>query len=430
MRSRGESRAETAPTEPVPADLSVRRRRVWSPRVAEDITSLKTVAMPPALRESLRRSRAGGSGEDRPAWRLALLVGIWLALGALFVGPTLAFAWIEGMLIPWGQVTRQLLGWLLWGALFPAVWVFTRRFPLQREKLFLRLPIHLAFACGITIVFVVLSLAKDRWILGSGEDGLAPPTLAEALPRHLVGGIEYYLLMYLVVFLVCLGFSRFDVSRSREVGASKLEAQLALANLEVLKMQLHPHFLFNTLNAVSALMHRDVDAADRMITLLSDLLRLALEDDRRHQVPLNEELDFLRSYLAIERIRFRDRLVVEIEVDPACSRALVPRLILQPLVENAIGHGIAMRSAAGRVEVHARRQGSRLEVRVWDDGPGIADPSKLEEGVGLTNTRSRLEQMYGRDHVFELSRAPIGGLEVYLEVPFEQRPRFEAHGAG
>lgn len=393
--------------------------------------------MPPALRESLRRSRGGEvpPGKELRRWRLALAAAMWVLVGMLFVGPTVAFSLAEGVDVPWQQVFRELSGWLLWGLLFPVIWAFSRRFPLERDKWVLRLPIHLAFALGITLLFVVLASIKDRWIWGSGPGStdtpaVAPPALADALPRHLVDGIEYYLLVYLVVFLICQGASRFDVSRSREVGASRLEAQLALANLEVLKMQLHPHFLFNTLNAISALMHRDVDAADRMITLLSDLLRLALEDDRRHQVPLNEELDFLKSYLAIERIRFRDRLVVEIEVEPSCARALVPRLILQPLVENAIGHGIAMRSAAGRVEVHARRQSGRLEIRVWDDGPGVADPAKLEEGVGLTNTRSRLEQMYGRDHTFELETAPIGGLEVFLEIPFEQRPRFETPGSG
>ncbi|MCG8458675.1 MAG: histidine kinase, partial [Holophagales bacterium] len=236
-------------------------------------------------------------------------------------------------------------------------------------------------------------------------------------------GLEYNLVVYFGIMATIQAFLYHTRFRRRELKASRLEAQLAMARLEVLKMQLHPHFPFNTLNAISALMHRDVHAADRMITLLSDLLRLSLDKDDRHQVPLGNELEFLERYLAIEKIRFRDRLVVRMDIDPSCLEAQVPRLILQPLVENSIRHGIAVHSAASLVAVRARRKGNRLDLSVSDDGPGMSSGKPSREGVGLANTRARLEQLYGDDHRFALERAETGGLRVHMEIPFEEAPR-------
>lgn len=208
--------------------------------------------------------------------------------------------------------------------------------------------------------------------------------------------------------------------RERELAATRLAEQLAQANLQMLKMQLHPHFLFNTLNAISSLMHADADAADRMISRLSDLLRMALEKDDRPRARLKSELDFLRRYLDLEQIRFRDRLEVTIDVAPECASALVPRLILQPLVENAIRHGIAMRSAAGRLSIRAERRGDRMILDVADDGPGLPAGREPHLGVGLANTLARLEQLYGDDATLELVNAEEGGLIVHLELPFEE----------
>lgn len=253
---------------------------------------------------------------------------------------------------------------------------------------------------------------------------VGPTLLRQARDGTPLTGVWYYLAVYLAVVAAIYVMTYYESLHRHELAASRLESQLAQANLEMLKMQLHPHFLFNTLNAVSALMHRDVDAADRMIAQLSDLLRLALEKDRRHQVRLDAELDFLHRYLAIEQIRFHDRLQVEIDVAPVCLGAQVPRLILQPLVENAIRHGIAMRSAAGRLYISARRDDGRLLLTVADDGPGLPPGRPLRPGVGLANTQARLEQLYGEDHALELINADEGGLEVRLEIPFETSPRF------
>jgi len=383
--------------------------------------------MPPSVREAVERVGGPSQGLDleRRRWRWTLYIGIWTTVGILFVGPQVAQCLVEQTEIPWAKVTSEFLGWYIWGLLFPLIWGFTKRYPLERRSFLLRLPINLAFAFFITFVYLLLSLIKWEAINAFTTGSFSLRRAVDALPDYLFSGIEYYLLIYFAMAALNHAVAYYTLYREREVKASRLEAQLVLAHLEVLKMQLHPHFLFNTLNAISALMHRDVDAADHMISLLSDLLRLALDDDNRHQVPLGEEIEFLERYLAIERIRFRDRLTVEIDIEPPSSRGQVPRLILQPLVENSIRHGIAMRSAAGRVGVRARLKGNRLEVRVCDDGPGIADASKLKEGVGLANTKARLEQIYGGDYLFELRTAEIGGLEVRLEIPFETQPRLD-----
>jgi len=337
------------------------------------------------------------------------------------MSPIIAQALASQVEIPWGLVASTFLDWYLWGLLFPVIWWVTQRFPFERRRLLSRIPIHLACGLLVSLIFVALMLVKNSLVMGVSS-GKVSFTILQGLPRYLVSGIEVYLLPYFAIVSFIHAWSYYS---KWQLQTTRLEAQLALAHLEVLKMQLQPHFLFNTLNAISALMHRDVDAADRMISLLSDLLRFSLEKDNRHQVSLQSELEFLNRYLAIEKIRFRDRLKVDEDIDASCLRAQVPRLILQPLVENSIKHGIAMRSAAGRIGIRARRQGGRLDLQVSDDGPGLPG-AKITEGVGLANTRARLEQIYGKDHHFELRDGETGGVQVHLEIPFEEQPRIAA----
>ena len=385
-----------------------------------DPNSLATVAMPPAAREAILRARQGpGPDLEQRRWRWGLYVGIWTLVGVIFVGPIVARCLAENTPIPWPQVASELLGWYLWGLLFPLIWRLSRTFPFERDKLASRIPINLAIGLIITVVYLLLSLVKEE-IVESLLAGQWSFDRFELLPGYLFVGIEYYLAIYFAIVAVIHAVSFYGKYRDRELQASRLEAQLALAHLEVLKTQLHPHFLFNALNAISSLMHSDVDAADRMISKLSDLLRLSLDNDHRLQVPLRDEIEFLNRYLAIEQIRFRDRLDVEMDIDQDCWAAMVPRLILQPLVENSIRHGISMLSAAGRIAVRARLEGERLRLEVWDDGPGLPQGNQpMREGVGLANTRARLEQTYGEDHRFELFNADTGGLTVHIEMPFE-----------
>ena len=211
-------------------------------------------------------------------------------------------------------------------------------------------------------------------------------------------------------------------AQNRALTASQLETRLVEAQLQTLQRQLQPHFLFNTLNTVSALMHRNVEAADAMLAQLGDLLRLSFETVDVQEVSLAQELDFLRKYVAIEQVRFRERLRVTFDVAPGLDDCLVPNLLLQPLVENAIRHGIGPRVEPGHVLVRAVRTGATLELEVRDDGVGVPESrlADLAHGVGLSNTRSRLAHLYGNRHQFTVSRPPGGGLSVAIVIPVDE----------
>lgn len=212
--------------------------------------------------------------------------------------------------------------------------------------------------------------------------------------------------------------------RQREFETARLQGQLAESRLEALTAQLHPHFLFNTLQGISTLMHRDVKAADAMLSRLSDLLRQTLQRGERQQASLNEEIEMLDHYVGISRERFKDRLIFETQIAPDAGYALVPFFILQPLVENALQHGIARRAGLGRVRVSATRQGEMLHLNVTDDGPGLANGENNfpREGIGLSNTRQRLHQLYGDHQSLTLKTPAEGGLQVELIIPYRTDP--------
>ena len=357
-------------------------------------------------------------------WRFGLYAGAWTLIGLFFVSPIIARALASQEAIPWAEVLSTFLDWYIWGLLFPLIWWVSDRFPFERGKLVARLPIHLACGLVVSLLIIVLTKIKRSLLDDIGAEQTSSFASFPGLSGYLLGGIELFLLPYFAIVAFLHAVSYYNKYRERQLKTTRLEAQLALAHLDMLKMQLQPHFLFNTLNAISALMHRDVDAADRMISLLSDLLRFSLEKDDRHQVSLKSELEFLNRYLAIEKIRFRDRLTIDLDVDDECMEGQVPRLILQPLVENSIKHGIAMRSAAGRIGIRGRRLGTRLELHITDDGPGLTG-SAIREGIGLANTRARLEQIYGGDYRFELRNATTGGVLAHLEIPYEEQPRIQ-----
>lgn len=406
-----------------------RQRTLGSGSVRPGFPGHTAVERSPMERERRLSAELGGEVVDRAGsgrrWSVYLLG--WTGIGLLFSMPILVSSWVDEAAVPWSMVASEMLRWYLWALLVPVMWWQARRFPLERGpggRFAAHLVINLVLAVAVSFFYSILDVLK-REILTALVLGTTPnfaPT--EDWIAVVSWGAEYHVLTYFCLLAVIHAFLYYDKLREREVKTSRLEAQLTMARLEVLKTQLHPHFLFNTLNAISALMHRDVDAADRMIALLSDLLRLSLDQDSRHQVPLKDELSFLDRYLKIEKIRFRDRLKVEMDVEDECLSAQVPRLILQPLVENSVRHGLAVLSSAGRLGVRARRKGDRLVVSVFDDGPGLpASGAPEREGVGLANTRARLRQIYGDDHDFALTNLERG-LEVRMELPFEERPRF------
>ena len=206
--------------------------------------------------------------------------------------------------------------------------------------------------------------------------------------------------------------------------SEELHARLDQARLQALRLQLQPHFLFNTLNTITALVHRDPPSAERMVTGLSELLRVSLGTAGDQEVRLDRELEILRHYLDIQLVRFSDRLSVRFDIDPAAREAMVPSLLLQPLVENAIKHGISPRVAAGHLHISVRRRNAKLWLEVGDDGVGIRGSQPLSEGVGLGNARARLASLYGEQHRLDAGPRPGGGFNVTIEIPFYTEPRY------
>jgi LytS/YehU family sensor histidine kinase len=228
-------------------------------------------------------------------------------------------------------------------------------------------------------------------------------------------------MVYAVVVGVSHAIAFYHESQERKLKAAQLETRLVEARLKTLEAELHPHFLFNTLHAISTLVHRDPEAADRMISRLSDLLRITFDRTGEPKVSLKEEIDFLQKYLDIEQTRFQDRLTVSVHVDPEGLDGEVPRMILQPLVENAIKHGIAGRNGGNQIHIAAGREGDRLWMQVRDNGVGlqVRTLKALRTGVGLSNTRARLDCLYGRLYRLEFTDKH-GGLSVLIEIPFQR----------
>ncbi len=274
------------------------------------------------------------------------------------------------------------------------------------------MPVHIAASLLVAFLKVGLDNQVRNYLLQ------IPGKMAPAYKLHL------NILTYWAIVGATAGFDFYRRYREGELRASQLTAQLAKARLQALQMQLHPHFLFNTLNSISTLVHRDPEAADRMIARLSELLRMTLEDGGVQEVPLQKELEFLDRYLEIERTRFADRLTICMEIAPETLAARTPYFILQPLVENAIRHGVATRSRPGRVVVRSRRQDGMLVLEVQDDGPGLAMEAsggvgKPKNGVGVSSTRARLEQLYGSSQQFELKNGADGGAIAVISFPFQ-----------
>jgi LytS/YehU family sensor histidine kinase len=249
---------------------------------------------------------------------------------------------------------------------------------------------------------------------------------SRAAGRTLAGTLAQSFIFESIAFWCLLGVVHaivfYERFQNREVQAAELKAQLAASQLESLSAQLHPHFLFNTLQGISTLMHRDPRGADTMLSRLSELLRRTLQRGDRQEVRLSEEMELLGYYVGIMRVRFGDRLVFESDIDPSLTNALVPHFILQPLVENALQYGLARRAGAGRITVTGERSGASLILRIRDDGPGPgAGPSDpVTEGIGLGNTRRRLEGLYGTDQRLTLTPSPGGGMLVELVLPWRE----------
>ena len=335
-----------------------------------------------------------------PVWALVSLA--WVVPGALAAFQLYARAHLERWNgVTWRDFVFDGVDWGLYGLLTPAVFWLGRRIPLQRGTLSRSLSIHLAGALGLCVAWAVLGTLV-RHLLHAGSESL-------------LGWILTTLPFGVAVYFAMLGIQHATTYFSQ---SARLSAQLADARLGALRMQLHPHFLYNSLNAATVIVRdRDAPTAARMLELLGEMLHRVMRADRPQEVPLSEELEFVRQYLAIEQIRFPDRLRPETLVPEDLRDARVPDFILQPLVENAIRHGLARRVEATMLRIEARREGEDLVLTVTDDGPG-PDSRVTTEGVGLANTRERLHTLYGGRGTLTLERTPAGGAVATVRLPF------------
>jgi signal transduction histidine kinase len=315
------------------------------------------------------------------------------------------------------RLFEEMTGAYSGGLLFPLLLRIARRIRPQRTNWLRMLPLHfltmIGFSfCDTTLMAVSRTLLSPVFGLGKYDYGIMGFRYPMEFALHVVAYCVLVAGIYVVDF--------YREARNRQVAGAELQAQLAQAQLHNLRLQLQPHFLFNALNTISAVMHEDVGRADAMLAQLSDLLRRTLRDADSHEVPLDEEVALLKSYLAIMQARFGDEIKVDFAVEPGAVQAMVPQLILQPLVENSIRHGREAGVSKVDVRVSARRENGRLTLQVSDNGPGIAnlEAGAWRKGLGLSNTEERLNGMYGVDHQFLLENSGGGGLTVTVCLPF------------
>lgn len=359
----------------------------------------------------------------------AAVVGFWSLLAVVSLGNEVVREVVNDCSPTVGQALtrlpdfarRQLPPFALWALLTPAVFALAARLPVTRANARRRVPLHLAVA--LAVAFGAGAYKAGAHDLLVRHDPPSRHALAQWVEGGFAGGLPLDLPIYAAVLAAGFALAHYREVRRREAEAVRLEAQatelrarLAEARFDALRHQLHPHFLFNTLNTVAALVERDPAATRKTVARLSGLLRRALDGGDRHEVTLAEELSFVEGYLEIERTRFGDRFTVRLRIEDEARLALVPSLILQPLVENAIRHGMARAAGPGRIWIEAGREGERLRLRVRDNGPGCGvQPPRA--GVGLSNTAGRLEAIHGAAAALELTSPAGGGFEASIVLP-------------
>lgn len=355
----------------------------------------------------------------------AIIFGFWTLFSVLYANQ-IYFEMLHqpGMNHSWFRIVFwQLLVWYAWGCFSPIILMLGRRYPIEAPKLWRAVFLHVVAA----LVFAAFHGAAETSL-----KMLIRPFDAWSDERAFLlqykSSLRNFFLVDVLVYWSILGFGyAFDYRqryRERASMASQLKAQLAQAQLESLKMQLHPHFLFNTLHTIAGLVRsNESKPAVDMIAGLSELLRHALENVDEQEVPLRDEVKFVELYLGIQQVRFSDRLKLRIDAAADTLDALVPNLILQPLVENAVRHGISMKDSAGSIVIETYRDEEMLHIRICDDGPGLQAGWRIEDGggIGLSNTQARLSHLYGANHRFEMRNGESGGMIVTIALPL----RFE-----
>jgi len=353
---------------------------------------------------------------------------VWLLVSAAWLGPAIlaAFqAFVQGRLgtrepATWQSIIWEGGDWLLYAFLTPAVFWVARRFPLTRKHLARNVLVHLAAAIALCAAWAGGGILLWRAIFPEPSTPWGGGALG-----WFVTSLPFGVAVYFAVVGVQHAAFYFLEARERQSQAIQLSAQLSDARLSALRMQMQPHFLYNSLNAITVILRdRDTITATRMLEQLGEMLRRVMRRDGPQEVTLAEEIDFLRQLLAIEEVRFSDRLRPEFDVDRSLLNAAVPEFVLQPLVENALRHGLARRVDATLLRISARRDGNVLVLTVTDDGPGPTsgpdDADERAEGVGLSNTRERLAVLYGDAASLTLTPLPGGGAAATVRLPYHE----------
>src|SRR6266702_7430880 len=367
-------------------------------------------------------------GNFKISYRRAALVFLgWTLVSIIFAGISYAAAVGENNK-EFGFISAlrlNLVQFYVWAVLSPLIFSFSRRFPIEFRPLNVR---NLLLYFPALISFAGIHQTSHLAILWSITPRLRRqfPALIDFYRSYFGFGFYIDLIIASLIAIAVHALLYYQNFRASELAQSSLKTELAQAQLRALKMQLHPHFLFNTLHSISSLVLEDPTKANSMIARLGDFLRLTLENSDQQLVSLKEETEFLRCYLEIEQVRFGDRLTLEFELEPQTLSAQLPHLILQPVVENAIQHAIAPRAPRGHINIEAKRLNSLLRLEIRDNGPGITLNGDLlrTEGVGLSNVRARLHQIYGSNFRFELVNSRDGGLAVVMEIPFQREANF------
>ena len=362
------------------------------------------------------------SYSNSPLKSWLIIVAVWAMLGVIYAGPIYFEVEAEGM----GHSAWRIFAWgiftyLAWAPLTPVIVWLARRFSLVGEKWRRSLAVHLPAFLLISAIHSAISTIINLAIKPFDNMGESPTDFWTRFLSRLKGTFVSDLLIYGGIIGICYALDYYRKYRAREFLATRLEAQLAQAQLESLRMQLHPHFLFNTLNGIVSLVRDNKNqAAVGMLVGLSDLLRHTLDHSSKQEVELREEMNFIKLYLSIQQMRFSDRLRIQYDIHPGTTRALVPNLILQPLAENALRHGIARSADSGVVGINSELENGHLRLTVYDNGAGLPDDWQIKgsAGIGLANTAARLQQLYDNDHEFDIRNRDGGGVEVVIVIPF------------
>jgi two-component system, LytTR family, sensor kinase len=378
--------------------------------------------MKDAVQVTYRPEQSPATGQQVNWLKWAIVYGFWTLFSVLYANQ-IYFEMLHkpGMHHSWMRIVFwQLIVWYVWGFLSPFILILGRRAPIEGPAWMKGLLVHLSAALVLSALHVGAETSLKMLIKPFDVWSDTSPFFTQYQLS-----LRNFFLFDVLVYWAILGFGyAFDYRekyRERESLASQLKAQLAQAQLESLKMQLHPHFLFNTLHTIAGLVRSNESRpAVDMIAGLSELLRHALESADEQEVPLRDEMKFIELYLGIQKVRFSDRLDIRIEVATDTLNALVPNLILQPLVENAIRHGISPKESAGLIVIEAYCDNEMLHLSVRDDGPGLQAGWRLEDsgGIGLANTRERLRHLYGAEHRFDLRNGAMNGMTVSIAIPY------------